>query len=137
MTRSEGEALIGKLVTAWTAWRGTYVGELVEVLPTRPWRGKIRVVCIGELPAGEFARLIPAGEILEVGGVNIKPFEGTVLSWDESAIDLLAGLERFVSDWERRSAEATQHMRGEASGIAYAKRCLDNVRRQLRPQPVN
>jgi len=131
MRREEAEQLIGTLVSAWTAWRGAYAGELIEPVPSRPWRGKVRVQFVVELPMGDRARILKPGEILEVGGVNIKPFDGVPLTWQRSIEHLLAHAEQFLADWEKRSAEASYHMRGEAGGIEYTKRMVANIRRQI------
>lgn len=79
MNRQEAEKLVGKKVVAWTAANGYYVGELVAVLPNRPWRGRVRITGVLDCATPwEIGRLkqrrgFRPGEEVEVGGVNIKP----------------------------------------------------------------
>jgi hypothetical protein len=91
MTRSEAEKLIGSRVQAWTSMNGVYCGMLEEVIPSRPWRGVVRIDGILSPPVTfEFGRRprrgFRVGETIEVGGVNISPTEaegaGTVVGVD-------------------------------------------------------
>lgn len=92
MTRQEAQKLIGKTVFAWTGLRGCYIGELIEVLPTRPWRGKVKILAVVEYPVQGlganrmFRERRPAhfGEVWEFGGINIKPYEGEVPDYQAS-----------------------------------------------------
>lgn len=41
MNRAEAIKLIGSRVEVWTSANGCYVGRLVEIVPSRPWRGVV------------------------------------------------------------------------------------------------
>ncbi len=77
MKRAEAELLVGKPVVAWTAANGQYVGTLLEVLSSRPWRGVVQVTGVLE-PAQHFEnggacrRGFRPGETLEVGHSSLK-----------------------------------------------------------------
>lgn len=68
--------LVGTRVQAWTSANGVYSGTLVEVIPSRPWRGRVLIDGVVE-PAcpwemGKVRRGKRPGETIEVGGVNIS-----------------------------------------------------------------
>lgn len=80
MKRAEAEALLGKTVTAWTSVNGRYLGTLVEILPFKPWRGKILVTGVLEVAAPfEVGRWTPEsprmgfrpGRVIEVGHSSV------------------------------------------------------------------
>lgn len=106
MTRREAEKLVGKTVFAWTGLRGCYIGELIEVLPTRPWRGRVKILAVVEYPVQGlganrimFRERRPArfGEVWEFGGINIKPHEGEVPDYQ---VSLDAALRQAISKLE-------------------------------------
>jgi hypothetical protein len=78
MKREEALQLVGQQVSAWTAANGEYVGTLLEVLPTRPWRAKVLITGVLSSAThyergGVCRRGFRPGEELEVGGSSIKP----------------------------------------------------------------
>lgn len=76
MTKTEALALVGQKVTGWSPTWGVYAGTLVEVLPRRPWRGKIRIEAVLAYPCQIGS---PLGRL---------PFaEGTVKEFGHSSID--------------------------------------------------
>ena len=83
MRRQEAELLVGKPVQAWTSANGIYVGELVEVIRSAKWRGKVRITGVLKVATPyEIGRLkqrrgFRPGDIIEVGGINIKPTDVT------------------------------------------------------------
>lgn len=113
MTRQEAEKLIGKTVFAWSGLRGCYLGELVEVLPARPWRGRVRILAVVEYPVQglsavgprQFRERRPArfGEVWEFGGINIKLYEGEIPDYRASLEAALryeiSKLEEMERDW--------------------------------------
>lgn len=78
MNRNEAEALLGQSVHAWTALNGEYVGILIEVLATRPWRGVVQITHIMVPAAYQYAKGDrqpvghEVGETIEVGGSSIR-----------------------------------------------------------------
>lgn len=90
MNRQEAEAMIGQQVSAWTAANGIYAGELIEVLPYRPWRGKVKVTGVQTAACFETARGtrqrrgFRPGDVIEVGGVNIQPTSDGGKSYGEA-----------------------------------------------------
>ncbi len=70
--------MLGKRVSTYSDSNGCYVGTLTEILPTRPWRG--RVVVDGILSPAvcwqqdrPYRRGHRVGDTVEVGGTNIEP----------------------------------------------------------------
>jgi hypothetical protein len=121
MTRQEAEKLIGSRVEAWTAANGVYVGELVRVVPRRPWRGVVRITgVLRAATAWEVRRVrqrrgFRTGEEIEVGGVNIKPTEATGTTYLEVLRADLADLKRYQEQpglargwWLKPSIEARE-----------------------------
>ena len=120
MNRAEADKLVGKRVSAWTSANGVYVGTLVEVLPRRPWRGKVLVDGI-QSPAvcweqgRGFRRGVRAGDVIEVGGTNIEPTDA-VCTTDYIGL-MEAEADRFEADF--RSYMAGAH--GDPSDTRVAK----------------
>lgn len=102
MLRAEAEKLVDEKVEIWTSFWGVYIGTLLEVLPTRPWRAKVRVEAIKEFPiqgldrpGGYWCTRRPfeEGRVTEVGGVNVRPYAGEILPYQQS---LKAAFEKEV-----------------------------------------
>lgn len=129
MKREEAEKLVGSIVSAWTAYRGTYVGRLLDIVPSRPWRGKIAVLSVLSLPMAERAHILREDELMEVGGVNIKPFEGEFLPWHESAVRAVLAEKQVLANWEERNKAC--RLRGDALGMEQTRRIIANAERQL------
>ena len=98
MTRQEASELIGKNVFCWTGLRGCYIGRLLEVVPVRPWRGKVEICAVAEYPVqgmsangAGFKRRKPAafGAIWEFGNSSIKEHTGVVPDYQNSIIEAL------------------------------------------------
>lgn len=78
MNKAQALTLVGKPVEAWTAANGCYLGELLEVLPTRPWRAKVRISSVLSAAqhyerGGVVRRGFREGEVIEVGNSSVKP----------------------------------------------------------------
>lgn len=92
MYREDAKKLIGQKVEVWTACNGTYVGVLEDIIPSRPWRGSVKIT--GVLSAAHQEdhprQGFRPGDTISVGGVNIKPTnkEGTTY---------LEALERYLA----------------------------------------
>lgn len=134
MDKAEALALLGRQVQAWTASNGIYVGELVQVLPTRPWRAQVRVCGVisaaqhFEFARGACRRGFRVGEVVEVGHSSIKPALGP------AGTDYLGALQRALSDNERWYAENQQGPHAAAhKGAADALRLVIKAE-QLRLQ---
>lgn len=145
MNKAEAQALLGSQVEAWTAANGTYVGELVEVLPTRPWRAKVRVAGVlraaqhYELSGGVCRRGFRAGEVIEVGSSSVKPAPDAV------GTDYMSALQQALGDSERWYAADPQGQhayahKGNAEAlrlvIAAELRRLQTGEWQLKPAHV-
>lgn len=107
MRRQEAEKLIGTRVTAWTASNGQYVGELIEVVKARPWRGKVRITgvlhvpCLWETLRGPTRRRgFRPGEVIEVGGVNIRAADPALELPDRSYLEALRAELAQLRIWE-------------------------------------
>jgi hypothetical protein len=82
MRRKEAEKLIGGRVFVWTSLNGEYVGVLEEVFAS-PWRGRVRITgvikpaVVHDLtrPDDRQRRGFRPGDLIEAGGVSIKPTE--------------------------------------------------------------
>lgn len=93
MKRDEAKALVGTRVAAWTPSWGQYVGTLVGVTEARPWRAEVRVEMLTAWPTptdikrrGTPRKPFMEGFLLQVGGVNIEPYEGPTTTWTESVL---------------------------------------------------
>lgn len=120
MTRDEAEKLIGKTVHCWSALNGCYIGELLEVLPSRPWRGRVKILAVTEYPVQGLSDFRPGfrarkpagyGEIRDFGGINIKEYCGEVPDYKASLVQVLqTGIERlernvaYLAETGRRDA---------------------------------
>ena len=101
MNKAEAQALVGRRVSVWTGASGTYVGVLEQVLPTRPWRGRVRIdgitapaVCY---EAGRpYRRGFRVGEEIVAGGTNIEPTEALGATDYPALLDEQA--DRFAAD---------------------------------------
>ena len=99
MKREEALTLVGRTVSLWTAANGQYVGTLLEVLPTRPWRAKALITGV-LAPATHYERGAACrrgfrpGETLEVGG-------SSVALTDVAGGDYLSALHRSREDHKR------------------------------------
>lgn len=101
MNRDQARVYLGKRVSAWTAVNGTYVGTLLVIIHTRPWRGVVEITGVDDVALPfEYGRKTQRrgfrpGELLEVGGVNIEPttYAGT---------SYLHALERELESNKRR-----------------------------------
>lgn len=115
MIRQEAQKLVGKTVFAWTGLRGCYIGELIEVLPTRPWRGRVKILAVVEYPVQGlganrmFRERRPArfGEVWEFGGINIKPHEGEMPDYQAS---LENALRKKIEIFERMQRNSLTEM---------------------------
>ncbi len=131
MLRAEAEGLIGSRVSVWTAANGTYVGELVEVVPHRPWRGRLRitgvlkVACHWEVGRGVCRRGFRPGEEIEAGGSSIEPTDQEGVTYLEALGHELAWLKaarfRDRDEWMRERSIAAlrsvlERERAEAHG---------------------
>ena len=108
---------------------GSYVGVLKEVVPNRPWRGRVRLDGVLEcwciIGPGGSRRGLRLGEVYEFGGVNIKPDTRPGMSKEQA---LLAELRRTVQ-W-RREARAGRCGR-RASGYPF-RSAVRSIVRQIR-----
>ncbi|TAL72869.1 MAG: hypothetical protein EPN79_02175 [Burkholderiaceae bacterium] len=103
MNKTEAQEFLGRMVSAWTAANGTYVGTLIEVVAAkgRPWRGRVRITgvltiaCHWEIGcSGPIRKGFRPDDEIEVGGLNIKPCEHegtTYLAALEASNDELRG----------------------------------------------
>lgn len=102
MRRDEALTLREKPVTAWTATNGEYIGILERLIIEyrKPWRGKVRIKAVLDPPIDifggphahpRFAFVYDA--LIEVGGTNIKPYDGDIPDY---AASLRAGLNRNI-----------------------------------------
>lgn len=77
MTKTEALDLVGQKVTGWSPTWGVYAGTLVDILPRRPWRGKIRVEAVLAYPCqigSPLGRLpFAEGTVKEFGHSSIEP----------------------------------------------------------------
>lgn len=113
MTRHDAEKLIGTRVEAWTSANGIYIGTLIEVIPCRPWRGKIHITSVGvaavpyDITRGARQRKgFRPGDIIEVGGVNVKPC-------DTDGTSYLDALRRQRMQYERSQQIARELQKHE------------------------
>lgn len=119
MLKAEAKKLEGTLVEAWTTAWGEYVGKLVEVTSDRPWRGKVEIQYIKTYPisglskpGGNWVNRHPfyEGRVIDIGGVNIKPWQGDLPSdYDTS---LVQALETEISKYEHYIADPLCRDRG-------------------------
>ena len=106
MKRSEAEKLIGELVITGYVNGGLYVGELLEIIPSKPFRALVKVKWIHTYPdlychntRGAFKdRVIirKKDEIVETGN-RIKKYELHTVSYDES---IKLSLQRYLENVE-------------------------------------
>lgn len=82
MNRGTAIEWMGEIVRCWTSMNGVYVGELLRVLPGRPWRGEVLILGVIEPAKFEESREghklgqrkgFRIGEKREFGGININP----------------------------------------------------------------
>lgn len=104
MKRKEAEKLIGTRVEAWTSMNGSYIGTLEEVFGS-PWRGRVRITGVVK-PAVVYdltrrgspqRRGFRPGQVIEVGGMSIKPTE-------EEGASYLEALRRELEIFEKWNA---------------------------------
>lgn len=88
---------VGILIKFETITRGAYICELLEVLPFRIWRVKVRVISILRLPnqlaftkSPIYSKAINYREIIECNGSSIIPYNDDVLSYIDSLLDCLS-----------------------------------------------
>jgi hypothetical protein len=112
MNKAEAQALVGQKVTGWSPTWGVYAGTLVEVLPRRPWRGKVRIEAVLAYPCqiGEGLGRLPfkEGDIKEFGHSSIDRIPPELvaqasLSYGDS---LRPALEETIAAMERQIAWA-------------------------------
>lgn len=121
MNRSEAEKLVGTKVKGWTATKGEYVGELVEVIPSRPWRGKVKITgflrCVtpwvnGAIPKVEYLRQI--GDVVEMGNSSIKPAtEDEVSREGVSHLDCLQEEKSRIEGWQENPNQKDVYWMGQ------------------------
>jgi len=113
MNKNQASQLLGEYVSAWTATKGEYVGKLVEVIAFKgkPWRGLVEVETIIGLP--DFTRYekkpFKKGDIIEVGGVNIKEYNDEIPDYEENWYKLLKHQRHFLENYGVR--ERNQYMK--------------------------
>lgn len=117
MKRDEAQKLIGTKVEAWTSANGVYVGTLIAVIPRRPWRGTVKIEGILEAAqpwevGGASRKGKRPGDLIEVGGVNIKPTTATGVTYLESLEAQRAKYARFDANefWVRESLSAIDRL---------------------------
>jgi hypothetical protein len=64
MRRKEAEKLIGQRVEAYTGSWGAYIGILEEIIDARPFRAKVRITEVLQVP--EFKPVLREGKIITV-----------------------------------------------------------------------
>lgn len=90
MKKEEAKKLLNTRVLAKTPMRGSYVGNLIEVVENRPWRGKVKITGVVDYPVLQegamrsHRKCKEIGDIIEVGGVNIEPTTETGYSPKEA-----------------------------------------------------
>lgn len=102
MKRKEAEALVGSRVSAWTSANGCYVGTLIEVYGS-PWRGKVRITGTTKVAvpfeAGRATqrRGFREGDVIEVGGSNVKPTDEEGVTYLQALRGELAVYEGYLA----------------------------------------
>ncbi len=94
MNKHQAKNYLNKPVHIWTATKGSYIGLLKEVKERKgkPWRGKVEVITITELPDRTRRKILPfsKGDIVEAGGINI-------ISWNEEIPDYDSNFRKLLS----------------------------------------
>jgi|GEM_PF-5303082 len=82
---------IGEPVQVHTISKGSYVCELVEIIPYRTWRAKVRILSVLKLPNQLAFSKYPLsqkaykqGEIVTFNGNIISPYTDHILPYHES-----------------------------------------------------
>ena len=128
------EAKVGGRVRAWTAANGVYAGVLEAVVPRRPWRGRVRITgviepaCVYDLTRPRPRRGFRPGDVIEVGGVNIRP-----LGEGEEGASYLEALERELArleEWEARPAKDPKTAWVPAKALPFIRAAIDEERRR-------
>ncbi len=91
MLKKDAEQLVGKKVKVWTAANGEYVGILKEILPTKPWRGKVEITGVLKCACVyEIARItrprhgFRCGDFIEAGNSSISATDEIGFSYLEA-----------------------------------------------------
>jgi len=133
LKRQEAEKLIGKTVSCWTALRGCYIGELLEVTKDRPWRARVRILAVTEYPVQGLSQFSigyrkrkPAdyGDVWEFGNSSIVPYDGVVPDYRDS---LVHSVEQKISELEG----AIAHLAATGRRDALLEQWLDVLREKL------
>ncbi len=109
MRKNDAEKLIGKLVITDYINGAKYIGELVEIIPTKPFRCNVKIYAVNSYPwlyehhsKGGFIEsrisfddsiLKPKGEIVNTGN-DIQPYLNVLPSYKES---IIIALEEYMS----------------------------------------
>ena len=149
MRRQEAEKLIGKKVLAWTGLNGTYIGDLVRLTDSRPWRGEVRILAVSDYPThgvslmGGWKKRTPfrEGEVRDFGNASIRLYEGDVPTYADSvrmALDRdLAKFREYLDRAQR--VEAYQKdlwwLEKTVQGLAEQRAALDAPSDQTTTMP--
>ena len=126
LTRDEAEKLVGKTVHCWSALNGCYVGELLEVVPSRPWRGRVKILAVTEYPVQGLSDFRSGFRARKPAGYGGNP--GIWLHQHKGAPRRSAGLQNV----SRSGAEKNiQKLEGAISGLARMGRCNPLLKKWL------
>jgi hypothetical protein len=121
MKKSEAEKLIGKLVITSYVNGVRYIGELIEIIPSKPFRANVKIKAIYEYPwlyshhsRGGFDDykislgnkvLIPKNEIVNIGN-DIKLFDNELLPYEES---IVISIQKYMNEVKQTVVVYIEH----------------------------
>lgn len=118
MKRNEAEELIGSLVITGLIKGGIYIGELLDITPSKPFRANVKIKGVLKHPElynhntkplcfKRTVEVIRENEIVDTGN-SIEKYEDKLISYDYS---LKSALLKYLSSVEKTLSEFTKNIR--------------------------
>jgi hypothetical protein len=121
MSYTEATQSIGSLVKVNTVTKGCYIGELINVLPFKSWKGIVKILSVVQLPnqlafarEPQYRTPLQYEAVEEFSSHSIEKYNGEVTSYDHS---LLTSLELEISNYSSLIQETTSHYHSENKAI--------------------
>lgn len=146
MRRNEAENIIGSLVITGMIKGGYYIGELIEVIPSKPFRANVKVKGVYEYPKlynhntrplcfKEKVSVIAENEIVNTGN-SIKKYEEEFISYNYSLkralLVYLSSVQRTLDEYENNNGRYHTYYINDMSDAIKLKDMLiqriDNIK---------
>jgi hypothetical protein len=121
MSYTEATQSSGSLVKVNTVTKGSYIGELMNVLPYKMWKGKVKILSIVQFPdqlafakAAQYRTPLEYEAVEEFNSNSIEKYYGEIAPYDHS---LLTSLDLEIYNYSSLIQNTSSHFHSENKAI--------------------